>query len=179
MKLSKIISTMGALPLFAGLMFPQLTFAAPKTLHKGENWISSVLQTKKGKICFVHGEPRKSSGKYKRRGRTYLQVTHRPKEKIFDELSITAGYPYRKESEVTAEIDGQKRKLFTSGGSAWSYSAKEDLALVKAMRGGRQLVIRGVSARGTVTTDRYSLIGFTTAYIAAKNACVDKQKRRQ
>jgi hypothetical protein len=171
MNLSRIIFVMGALILFAGLTCPQLTFAAPKIVHKGGNWISSVLQTKKGKICFVHGEPSKSSGKYKRRGRTYLQVTHRPKEKILDEFSITAGYPYKKESEITAEIDGQKRKLFTSGGSAWSYSAKEDRALVKAMRGGRQLVIRGVSALGTVTTDRYSLMGFTTAYIASKNAC--------
>ncbi len=150
---------------------PVSVSAAPEVVHNGKHWTASVIKSKKAKICYLHGEPRKSAGKYSRRGKTYLQVTHRPAEKVRDEVSVTAGYGYRKDSEVTAEIDGQKRTMFTSGGAAWSYSAKDDRALVKSMLRGQELVIKGTSSRGTLTTDRYSLIGFTAAYRAAGKAC--------
>ena len=84
---------------------------------------------------------------------------------------MTAGYTYRKDSEVIAEIDGQKRSLFTDAATAWGYDAKSDRALVKAMRSGRELVIKGTSSRGTLTRDVYSLSGFTAAHRAINKAC--------
>ncbi|MEK9683511.1 MAG: invasion associated locus B family protein [Rhodospirillaceae bacterium] len=154
---------------------PSPSFAKSAIIHSGENWVGSVVNSKNNRICFVHGKPKKSSGKYSRRGPTYLQVTFRPKEKIRDEVSVTAGYPYKKDTEVTVEIDGQKKVLFTSEDSAWSYSARDDIALVKEMRGGRELVIKGISKLGTLTTDRYSLIGFTAAYNAVREACKSRK----
>jgi hypothetical protein len=43
--------------------------------------------------------------------------------------------------------------------------------MVAAMRRGNSLVVEGTSARGTVTTDRYSLSGFTAAHNAISRAC--------
>jgi len=39
------------------------------------------------------------------------------------------------------------------------------------MRRGGTLVVKGTSSRGTDTTDRYSLMGFTAAHNAISQAC--------
>ena len=49
-----------------------------------------------------------------------------------------------------------------------------DAKLVRAMRRGKKLMIRGVSQRGTKTTDRFSLTGFTAAHKAISKACKAK-----
>ncbi|MDX1424550.1 MAG: invasion associated locus B family protein, partial [Kiloniellales bacterium] len=46
-----------------------------------------------------------------------------------------------------------------------------DQAIVKAMRAGSSMVVKGTSSRGTVTTDTYSLLGFSKAYAAISKAC--------
>lgn len=167
------IKTFLVIPLSLAFLVPVLGPVAAKTKIIGtyESWTASMFSDGKGKVCYLHSNPVKSAGKYKKRGDTYIQVTHRTKEKIRDEVSVTAGYTYRKDSSVTAEIDGQKRTLFTAGGTAWSDDAKADRALVKAMRAGRELVIKGTSGRGTLTVDRYSLKGFTAAHNAINKAC--------
>ena len=84
---------------------------------------------------------------------------------------MTAGYTYRKGDPVDVDVDGKKFALFTDGDTAWSRDAAGDAALVAAMRSGAEMVIKGVSDRGTLTTDRYSLSGFTAAHQAIGKAC--------
>ena len=49
--------------------------------------------------------------------------------------------------------------------------------MVRAMRVGKKLVIRGISSRGTKTTDTFSLKGFTKAYAAMNRSCgIGKKK---
>ena len=95
-----------------------------------------------------------------------------PAEKRIGEVSIQAGYTYKKGSNVNITIDGKKSfKLFTSNGYAWTYESADDRTLVAAMRAGNSMVIKGTSSRGTLTTDTYSLSGFTAAYKAINKAC--------
>ena len=54
---------------------------------------------------------------------------------------------------------------------AWAKDADDRQALVDAMRKGTSLVVQGTSARGTETTDTYSLMGFSKAYEAIGAAC--------
>ena len=46
-------------------------------------------------------------------------------------------------------------------------------ALVNAMKRGNELVFKGTSERGTLTTDSYSLKGVTAAMKAIDKACSD------
>jgi invasion protein IalB len=124
-------------------------------------------------VCYIGSLPKKMVGTYNQRGNTYIQVTHRPADKSFDVVSVTAGYAYQPKSQVEVEVDGKDFALFASGGLAWA-DDKTDVRLVEAMRRGRQLIVRGTSARGTVTTDTYSLAGFTGAYNAIAKACPRK-----
>ena len=145
--------------------------SAPKRVGGTDAWGAYQAGTGKKRVCFVHGAPQKSEGKYKRRGETYLQVSHRPAEKVRDVASVTAGYIYKKDSRVEIRIDGRKFSLFTHGDTAWGEDEKTDRALLAALKKGNEMTVRGRSSRNTLTTDSYTLAGFTRAYNAASKAC--------
>jgi len=122
-------------------------------------------------LCYMASEATKARGNYQRRGKTYMIVTHRPAEKSTNVVSVEAGYSYKKDSEVEIIIGKDTTKLFTSNTTAFAYDSKTDDALVKQMIRGAGMTVKGTSARGTPTTDTYSLKGFTAAYKAISAAC--------
>ena len=165
------LSTLG--PAFAALVLcavPTLAQGA-KLIDVFNEW-SAFVEDEKGKpTCYAGSLPKKTEGKYTKRGDALILVTHRPAEKSFDVVSIQAGYIYRKESEVEVTIGGQRFELFVKGGNAWAKDSKSDRLMVAAMKGGKSMVVKGTSSRGTLTTDTYSLSGFTAAYGTMGKAC--------
>ena len=125
-------------------------------------------------FCYAGSKPTKQEGKYSQRGDVFILVTHRPKEKTFDVVSIEAGYVYKDGSEVIAAVDGKPLSLFGQGGQAWARDAAGDAQLVKALRAGSALVVKGTSSKGTLTTDTYSLKGVSAALDAINKACPRK-----
>lgn len=122
--------------------------------------------------CVMSSEPIKSVGKYTKRGPVYLIISHRPAEQRYNELSFQAGYTFKKQSNVAMTIDGKKKfSLITKKGHAWTIDAETDEAMIKAMRAGSTLVVKGVSSRGTKTTDTFSLKGFTAAVKSINKTC--------
>lgn len=145
--------------------------AEPKQIGVFKAWSAHRVGAGKQLLCYVYAVPGQSRGKYKRRGPTYIQVTHRAKDGARNEVSVMAGYAYKPDSEAIVDIDGRKFKLFTQGDGAWTRGGKQDAALVAAMRAGKTMILRGTSSRGTRTTDTYSLKGFTVAHNAIGKAC--------
>lgn len=121
--------------------------------------------------CMLWSQPEVSSGDYTRRGEVFIFVTHRPADGRFDKVSYETGYTYQKDSEVTLQIGERVFKLFTDRTIAWTFSGEDDQALVAAMRAGQSMVVKGVSSRGTLTEDRFSLLGFTAGHRAIDAAC--------
>ncbi|MCR4376747.1 MAG: invasion associated locus B family protein [Rhodospirillales bacterium] len=134
---------------------------------------SAVKGTEGGKpLCYISAQPQKSEGNYKQRGQVYAIITHRPAEKSIGVVSFQAGYALKGDTPVTVTIDGKKTfSLFGQDEFAWTREADDDKALGAAMRNGSILVVNGTSARGTLTTDTYSLSGFTAAINAINTAC--------
>ena len=122
-------------------------------------------------VCYMASTPKKAEGDYSSRGDIFAIVTHRPASNRVGEISINAGYTYKKESSARLKIGSKSWDLFTDGTSAWAPTATEDKAIVKAMRAGSSMVVKGTSARGTLTTDTYSLLGFSKALGAINKAC--------
>jgi len=145
-----------------------------KELGNFKDWSAHQLNEKKYKICYLYAVPKSSAGKYKKRGDVYMLVTHRTSPKTRNEVSITAGYTYKKGSSPTLTIDGKKFTLFTQGDTAWVDEKNPDDKVVAAMRAGRKMAVGGTSSRGTVTTDSYSLSGFSAAHNAINKACGTK-----
>ncbi len=153
------------------LFAPLPAAAAVETLGTFQDW--TAYQTSQGgkRICYMASPPKKDEGKYTKRGEILTMVTHRPASKSFNVISIHAGYKYKKGSTAEVAIGGASFTLFTNAETAWANDSADDSALVKNMRAGAKMIVRGKSWRGTETKDTYSLLGFTAALRAINKAC--------
>ena len=125
--------------------------------------------------CLIQADPSKATGKYKKRGDTFIQIALEESSATSGVISVRAGYNYKEGTDVTLSIGGQNFDLFTHQDTidtAWSYTHDEN-NIIKEMRKGTQMIVKGVSTRGTDTKDTYSLYGFTAAYKSALKACKD------
>lgn len=145
--------------------------ADPKVLGSFKDWNAFTFDESGKPVCYISSQPQKKEPAGARRGDIYVLVTHRPAEKTLDVVSFIVGYPLRKGSDATVEIDGKSFTLFTDGETAWARDAETDRAIVAAMRAGSTMVMKGVSQRGTRTTDTYSLAGVSDAHDAIGTAC--------
>jgi len=101
----------------------------------------------------------------------------RSKDNVKPFVTFTGGsYKFSLEekhkTKFTLTVDGQKVfPMFptidpdgTYGARGWSYTyADKDAGAIEALRVGKEAKIVSVSSRGTVSTDFFSLIGFTAA----------------
>lgn len=152
----------------AGALCAPIDGARADFLGKFQDWEAHARRDGGSKVCYAATVPTKSEGKYTRRGDVFLLVSHRPADKMIGFVSLEAGYTYSKSSKIAARIGGASFPMFADGELAFAY---EDGPLVEAMIRGADLVVKGTSSRGTLTTDTFSLSGFTAAYKAASKAC--------
>ncbi|MGA1025734.1 MAG: invasion associated locus B family protein [Lutimaribacter sp.] len=106
-----------------------------------------------------------------RRGEILLMAFFRPAAGVKGQLGFTGGYPFAGGSTVTLDVDGAQYELFTEGEWAWPASAADDGKIIAAMKRGSNAVLTARSARGTVTKDSFSLLGFTAALDEADKRC--------
>ena len=135
-----------------------------------QDWGAYTFKEGGQTVCFMSATPQSAKGNYTRRGDVSTMVTHRPSRGSRDVVSVVAGYTYKQGSTVELDVDGQDFALYTNEGNAWA-DDQTDKSLVRAMKAGVEMVIKGTSSRGTLTTDSYSLRGFTAAYDAISKAC--------
>lgn len=134
-------------------------------------WTAYSYKEDSGIVCYMASEPAKAEGNYTRRGDVFALVTHRPSEDSLDVVSIVAGYAYKENSDVSLQIGSATYDMFTHGERAWNRDEATDKTMVKAMIRGSKLTVKGTSGRGTLTTDSYSLSGFTAAHKDITTAC--------
>lgn len=141
-----------------------------KVLGNFGDWQALSYKEGKNDVCYVASLPKKSEGHQSKPGETNVLVTHWPARKSLGVISVTAGYEYKKDSEVQLVIDNEKFMLFTRGKTAWARDGG-DAKIVEAMKAGKELVAHGWTGKGAETADTYSLNGFAKAYEAASKAC--------
>ena len=83
------------------------------------DWRAYAYDEKGEKACYIASQPKKDEGDYKRRGEIYAMVTHRPADKVRDEVSLAAGYRYKSETRVEVLIDGKTFELLPHEDTAW------------------------------------------------------------
>ena len=153
-------------------MFGDTAFAQsqPKSIGRFRDWESFAMTENGKKLCYAVTSPKKSEGEYTRRGEIFVMVTRRPAEQVFDEVSAIAGYTYQKGSEPEFSIGRKRYSADSVQDVAWP-KVKDGKALIASMRGGSDMVLKGISSRGTVTIDTFSLLGFTKALQAIQKSC--------
>ncbi|MCB9973475.1 MAG: hypothetical protein H6863_03635 [Rhodospirillales bacterium] len=155
---------------FCVLSFPAFAETAQEISSHG-NWTAYYFMENGEKVCYMASEPDKHEGKYTSRGDIAAMITHWPAKDSKDVFSYVAGYDYKKGSDVTVSVGGETFTLFTQGEMAWAADESTDKRLMQAIKKGSTMVVKGTSARGTLTTDTYSLKGSSAAYDAISKTC--------
>jgi len=138
-----------------------------------KQWNAYTHSEAEGKVCYIASQPSdtKYSSPIKQRDPAFFLVTTRPAANTRNEASTIIGFPFKPDSKVTVDIDGQKFTMFTQNDGAWMEDTSQEAALITAMQSGTKMTVTGVSRRGTEITDSYSLSGVTAALNAIGKEC--------
>jgi invasion associated locus B (IalB) protein len=152
---------------------PSIGGVQPTLLGMYGDWGAYTASPGGKKICFALAKPANQESVPANRPRdpAYLFVSSRPAEKVKDEVSIIIGYGFKPNSDATLELGGANYAMYTQNDGAWIKNAAEESRLVDAMRKGADVTIKGSSARGTATTDTFSLKGLAQALDKVGEEC--------
>src|SRR5579863_3029352 len=147
--------------------------AKPTLLSQYGEWGAYTAAPGGKKVCFAIAKPSSSETVPSDRPRNppYMFISTRPAEKVSNEVSIVIGYPFKQNSEATAEVGTTSFALSTQQDGAWVKNATEEAHMVEAMRAGQNAIVKGMSAKGTRSTDTFSLRGLAQALDRVDQEC--------
>ena len=139
--------------------------AEPNLIGQFGTWGAYTATPNGKKVCFALAKPSSSKTNPPNRPRdpAYAFVSTRPAEKVVNEVSIMIGYALKPGSESALEVGGASYAMYTQGDGLWIKNAAEEERMVDAMRKAADVTIKGMSAKGTETTDTFSLKGLSQA----------------
>jgi Invasion associated locus B (IalB) protein len=139
--------------------------AEPTLIGQYGTWGAYTATPNGRKVCFALAKPSSSKTNPPNRPRdpAYAFVSTRPAEKVVNEVSIMIGYALKPGSESSLEVGGSAYAMYTQGDGLWIKNAAEEEQMVNAMRKSAEVTVKGVSAKGTETTDVFSLKGLAQA----------------
>jgi invasion protein IalB len=147
--------------------------AQPTLLGQYGDWGAYTASPGGNKVCFALAKPKtmKTEPEGRKRDPSYVFVSTRPADKVKNEVSVIIGYPFKTNSDATAEVGTTKFAMYTRDDGAWIKNAGEEARMVDAMRKGADLTVKGTSGRGTQSTDQYSLKGLAQALDKIEQEC--------
>jgi hypothetical protein len=147
--------------------------AEPTLIGQFGTWGAYSAAPSGKKVCFALAKPSSSKTNPPNRPRdpAYAFVSTRPAEKVNNEVSVMIGYALKPGSESSVEVGGAAFAMYTQGDGLWIKNAAEEERMVEAMRKSADLVVKGVSAKGTETTDTFSLKGLAQALDRISQDC--------
>jgi len=139
--------------------------AEPILIGQYGTWGAYTATPNGRKVCFALAKPSSSKTNPPNRPRdpAYAFVSTRPAEKVVNEVSIMIGYALKPGSESSLEVGGAAYAMYTQGDGLWIKNAAEEEQMVAAMRKSAEVTVKGISAKGTETTDVFSLKGLSQA----------------
>jgi invasion protein IalB len=172
---SSAFALLGAGAIFCAAVFPDAASAQAKKksdpseqavlLGQFGDWGAYTASPGGKKVCFALSKPIQATTEPAGRNRdaSYAFISTRPAEKVKNEVSVIVGYPQKPSHDASATVGAASYVMYTQNDGAWVKNAAEEAQLVEAMRKGADLVVKSESARGTKSTDTYSLKGIGEA----------------
>ncbi len=147
--------------------------AEPTLIGQFGSWGAYTAAPGGRKICFALAKPSSSKTNPPNRPRdpAYVFVSTRPAEKVANEVSVSIGYQLKAGSEGSLEIGTAKYAMYTQGDGLWIKNAADEAQMVEALKRGADATVKGVSAKGTETTDVFSLKGLAQALDRVAQDC--------
>jgi invasion protein IalB len=149
------------------------TDSQPTLLGQYGDWGAYYATPGGKKVCFSIAKPKSSQTNPpgRKRDQAWLFIADRPAENVRNEVSVIIGYPFKPQTDATAEIGSTKFAMYTVNDGAWIKNVAEEARMVEAMRKGSDLTIKGMSGHGTESTDQFALKGLSQALERADQEC--------
>jgi hypothetical protein len=145
--------------------------AAPTLLGTFEAWEAYKNSDTRGAVCWAVTQPQTKEPAAAKRDPIYFLITSWPKQNISNEPSVVIGYQFKEASEATVQVGSDKFAFFTKADGAWLQSRQDEARLITALRGAGEMTVKGISKRGTLTTDTYSAKGLSAALDKIAEGC--------
>lgn len=151
----------------------------PRQLGAYDGWIAVEAGAGPTRVCYLVGRPTKSESKpaNARRGEITLTVAHYPGANRTNEVTWAAGYALRDNGPMEIEVARVKVPLSNlnqpNSEKAWTRDEVGNRQAIDAMRQAQSgtALVRGISGRGTETTDHFPLAGFARGLADIDKAC--------
>jgi hypothetical protein len=152
---------------------PTMGGVKPTLLGQYGEWGAYTASPGGKKLCFAIAKPTSAETNPANRPRNpvFMFVSTRPADKVVNEVSIIIGYPFKPGTEASVAVGSTSYALYTQQDGAWIKNATEEAQMVDAMRAGQTAVVKGTSAKGTQSTDTYSLKGLSQALDRVGQEC--------
>jgi hypothetical protein len=149
------------------------------------DWGVYQTQAGKGRVCYTLAQPKDRAPANLTRDPAYAFISDRPSEGVRNEVSFIMGFDVAIPTEdaksddktdktkaktaksavkeATATVNDQSFELLAKATNLWVKNAAKEGQLIDEMRKGAKLEVRATSKKGNMTTDTYSLAGFSQA----------------
>lgn len=146
--------------------FALATAASAQTVElveKQGSWSLYADAASPKSVCFIAAQPLAVEPLGANRGPIFFYISAWPKEGVKAEPSVKVGYPVKPDADMTVTVGTDTFKLFVKGERGFVQDPNEELKLIEALKKGSNAFVKATSARGTATTDTYSLGGISAA----------------
>jgi glucose/arabinose dehydrogenase len=149
--------------------------AAPEVkarlLERIKDWTVYIYEGAEGRICFAASAPTDMQPKTAKRTSVIFYVTTWQKDGVHTEVSVRQGYAMKANAVATVTVGGQNFVLSADDDKAFPKDPADERKMLAAMTAGGPMIVKATSAKGTQTTDQYSLDGVAAAVQKLEESC--------
>ena len=152
------------------------------------DWGVYQTQAAKGRVCYTLAQPKDRAPAELKRDPAYAFISDRPGEGVRNEVSFIMGFDVANPAEgageekkhkpavkeASATVGDQSFDLLAKATNLWVKNAAMEGQLIDEMRKGVTLQVKAASVKGNMTTDTYSLKGFSQALDRVLKECPSK-----
>jgi hypothetical protein len=185
MRLRNVLFLLG--PMVMAAMLPALAPAAaaekpaakagdkPALLGTFRDWFVYSSGAGGDRTCYALTQPKDTLPKGLHRDPSFFLISSWPARNVTNEPSVVPGYQYKDGAKTEAQLGSDKFQFFTKNdggaGGAWMEDPADEKRLIDTMKRGSAMSIKGVSTRGTLVTDNFSLAGLSAALDKMEAGC--------
>lgn len=105
----------------------------------------------------------------------YATISNWPDRKVRGAVHLVLSRDVADKKPVRLTVGDKRFDVVAKGRNAWAKDARDDAAIIAALRVATRMSVTATGAKGGTFTDRYSLSGAATAIDAATVGCAQKR----
>ena len=116
--------------------------AKPALVQQFGDWGTFATAQSKASTCYALSQPKQRAPAALKRDPAYVFVTHRPADKVRNEIAIIMGFEVKPDSKPMADVGGAEFELVAKGEHLWLRNAADESKFIAALRKGPRLTIK-------------------------------------